>query len=156
MSSDSNPNEHMFKEISLVPDYRALEIIRENQHELDQILINSPNEPIFKDITSEPRYKKFRAQLKEVEAYLVLKTVKELNSNTAAAIGRDLKQYFGVEREEICMILNQLPLTESLLEMMFPGKFSKQEASQLLRMINQHLGIAMPTTSVAKEEIKEE
>ena len=134
-------NESNFKEISIVPDYRALEIILNNKKELQGFF--QEGEPIIKEICREPSYGKFRKQLADVEDYLKNKATKvpQLNSEIAKEIGEQLRMHFDLSKEEIVMILNQLPLNEGLLEMMFPGKFTKEQLSIINKLINLNLGL---------------
>ncbi|KAI2805129.1 hypothetical protein RDWZM_008326 [Blomia tropicalis] len=134
-------NESTFKEISIVPDYRALEIIIENKKEFDEIL--ESDEPILKAISKNSDYIKYRAHLKDVENYLTKKIEKipQLNSDVAKTIFSHLNKHFGLDSVEVVMILNQLPLTDSLLEMMFPGKFNKEQLSSIVFLIESHINI---------------
>lgn len=154
MTTSNKPgDEPAFKEITIVPDYRALEILAGAAVELKDFLkedpadsnssSNSSSTSILKSIYYGYEHKKFLKQLTAVQQYLSKKCaqVPTLNSETATLIAGDLKKNYGLSKEEIVMILNQLPLTDELLDMMFPGKFSKESLQAVIGMLNDHLGI---------------
>lgn len=152
--------EPAFKEISIVPDYRALQIITESSVELKSFLENggengSSSSSILKSIYYGHEHKKFLKQLGNVQQYLAKKcsAVPTLNSDTAALIATELKSPpYGLSKEEIVMILNQLPLTDQRLEMMFPGKFSKEQVRAVIALLNGYLDIQPHSEGEDEEE----
>ena len=156
-------NNSFVKEISLVPDYKALEIILANRAELDSFIqqhkssnnsdtigqyLNSssssriddnPTLPIIADICRHPNYVSFRKCLTDTEEYLnkrLNRSNLQLNSSIASSIGINLKSQLKCTKEEIVMILNMLPMDDSLVEMMFPGRFSKKEITILMDIVS--------------------
>ncbi|KAH9399498.1 hypothetical protein TYRP_017910, partial [Tyrophagus putrescentiae] len=146
--------EPAFKEISIVPDYRALQIITESSVELKSFLENggengSSSSSILKSIYYGHEHKKFLKQLGNVQQYLAKKcsAVPTLNSDTAALIATELKSPpYGLSKEEI------LPLTDQRLEMMFPGKFSKEQVRAVIALLNGYLDIQPHSEGEDEEE----
>lgn len=126
-----------FKEVALITDSRALELIREKREELDSFLNGeSPETTILKQIAKEEDFRKFTKTLKNVDDYLGKKEQK-FTSENSKKLASVLKETFNLSREQIVMVLNQPPCNDSQLEIMFPGKFSKEQCAQLISLITQ-------------------
>lgn len=68
MANNPNPaDQDSFKPISLVPNYRALELIQENRSEIDTIVAESQ---FFKSIATGEQYRNFKSTLYDVETYI--------------------------------------------------------------------------------------
>lgn len=128
--------EEPFKEIALVPDCRVVELLRAKRSELESVLSSAESDQsILKLIAKEDRFRKFVKSLSNVENYLDKKNIK-LTCEQSKQLASILKEKFQLTREEIVMIINQPPINDSQLEIMFPGKFSKEQAQEFVSIIN--------------------
>lgn len=126
---DSNAE---FELISMVPDYKALEIVSKNRQELDAFVHEIP---ILKEISKDGRYKQFRHHLNQVETYLK-KSGNKLDadqSHVAYQICKCLMEKHGFSKSQALLVLNRLSeLNETLLEIMFPATFNKAIKTAIL------------------------
>ena len=140
LDSDSSTNQ--FESISLIPNYRALQIIQEQSMKIDKILSTSTtSDQILRNIAKESTFGQFRNSLKDVGNHIKLNSldaVKNLNLERSKSLANELKQNFSLTSNEIVMLMNEMPNDLSFIELMFPGKFNKEQTFLLFNLIDQY------------------
>nr|XP_046916850.1 uncharacterized protein LOC124497258 [Dermatophagoides farinae] len=137
LDSGSSSN---FKHISLIPNYRALQILQEQSSKIDKILSSTDCDRILHNIAKESTFGQFRNSLKDVDKHIKLNSsdaIKNLNHERSKCLANELKQNFSLTPTEIVMVLNEMPKDVSFIELMFPGKFSKEQSLLLFTLIDQ-------------------
>lgn len=131
-----------YKNISSIPDYRALTIIKEQLQKMESMLNSSNCDKLLISISKDDNFVKFRKSLSEVEQHIIRNadlSLKKLDSFELKKLATELKQQFGLTSSEIVMVLNSMPKEESMVELMFAGKFDKKQIHLLCQLVNQYL-----------------
>ncbi|KAH9412966.1 hypothetical protein DERP_015331, partial [Dermatophagoides pteronyssinus] len=113
---------------------------------IDKILSTSTtSDQILRNIAKESTFGQFRNSLKDVGNHIKLNSldaVKNLNLERSKSLANELKQNFSLTSNEIVMLMNEMPNDLSFIELMFPGKFNKEQTFLLFNLIDQyHCGL---------------
>ncbi|KAH9414505.1 hypothetical protein DERP_008700, partial [Dermatophagoides pteronyssinus] len=122
---DSGSSTNQFESISLIPNYRALQIIQEQSMKIDKILSTSTtSDQILRNIAKESTFGQFRNSLKDVGNHIKLNSldaVKNLNLERSKSLANELKQNFSLTSNEIVMLMNEMPNDLSFIELIIDG-----------------------------------